>query len=111
MHLLISHTNNIILLFLLTRLNWDIMVTGEPLQREHKLREDEFEVSQKNCGSFFWTHVSCGLFAPVCGSNGKIYKNICAFQEALCYNSSLSVEGDSESCIKGNEIHILKPIF
>ena len=87
------------------------MVAAEQMGREHKQRKDGFEVSPKNCGSFFWTHVSCGLFAPVCGSNGKIYNNICAFQEALCYNSSLSAEGDSESCIKGNKMYLLKSKF
>ena len=62
----------------------------------------KFKISLDNCNTFFWTQSVCGRFDPVCASDGMLYKNPCAFQEAFCLNSTLTALSiGSRSCNKG----------
>ena len=64
--------------------------------------EKIFEAALTNCKVFPWGQPACGQFSPECDSDGKIYKNRCEFQEALCYNSSLLQSTKDQACSKRN---------
>ena len=61
-----------------------------------------FEAASTNCKVFPWGQFACGQFSPECDSDGKMYKNRCEFQEALCYNSSLLQSTKDQACSKRN---------
>ena len=60
------------------------------------------EYASSNCKVYPWGQSVCGQFSPLCDSDGKMYKNRCEFQEALCYNSSLLQGTKDEACSKQN---------
>ena len=69
------------------------------------LLEKIFLESPSSCQYSYWIDPSCRYFDPVCNSNGKVYKNKCFLKAALCNDSSLRVQGDSQQCIKGKLLH------
>ena len=88
---------------LFIELNGQIKVTDQQKYTNKYERKEEFLISRSNCGSsFFWTESTCGVFSPLCGSDGKIYINRCAFQEALCYNTYLTIDINDSGCNQGN---------
>ena len=64
--------------------------------------ENNLEAASSDCKVFPWGQSVCGQFSPLCDSDGKMYKNRCEFQEALCYNSSLLQGRKDEACSKQN---------
>ena len=64
--------------------------------------EKNLEAALSHCKVFPWGQSACGQFSPECDSDGKMYKNRCEFQEALCYNSSLLQGRKDEACSKQN---------
>ena len=64
--------------------------------------KNNLEAGLSNCMVYPWGRSVCGQFSPLCDSDGKMYKNRCEFQEALCYNSSLLQGRKDEACSKQN---------
>ena len=64
--------------------------------------KNNLEAGLSNCMVYPWGRSVCGQFSPLCDSDGKMYKNRCEFQEALCYNSSVLQGTKDEACSKRN---------
>jgi len=64
--------------------------------------KNNLEAGLSNCMVYPWGRSVCGQFSPLCDSDGKMYKNRCEFQEALCYNSSLLQGRKDAACSKQN---------
>ena len=67
---------------------------------KHMLDEGDF-TSRSRCKSFYWAHISCNYFDPVCSSDGKVYKNRCYLEEELCSNPSPLIKRTNMHCLKG----------
>ena len=65
------------------------------------LLDKAFLESPSSCQYSYWINPSCRYIDPVCNSHGKVYKNKCFLKAALCNDSSLRVQWDSQQCVKG----------
>ena len=73
----------------------------EPTGNYHYILDEDFLSSPMSCQYIYWEHPSCRNFDPICTSDGKMHKNKCFLKEALCNDSSVTVDRNNEDCLKG----------